>query len=1091
MKPKYRRIAKTLPAIITLVMVSATVSNAAILDGLPTGNVTVTTLNDGGNAVDVSGGTDPNPFVLVEGGALIDGDAAQFGVINVSNVAYAITNNGTIDSSLGDEGIQIFAGSGGSVITNNGSIISTGTDAIVIDTDGGTVNNMVGGVISGDSDGITAFDDLVVSNSGLIEGLNDNGIVANDNADITNLEGGTITGDDSGIDALDQLTLSNAGTITGINTDGVVARDNTDIANLTGGTITGDDDGIDVGDNALISNAGLISGNFGYGIFAGNDLTVDNLAGGTITGDEGIDAGDFLTVTNAGMIIGTGSDGILAFDDAFISNSGTITGIDDGIDVGDNADITNGGTISGGTGNGVAVGANSIVSNSGTITSDSDYAVRVFGAGLDTFELTNSGVIGGDSGLAFLGDASDDELNLDSGSRVIGEIDGLGGDNTIIMNGGLGSPNFSASGASSNSILGDVLNIDTITKNDGGVAFIGVPGPAGPPQVNGFTVNADVINISPTEIDAIGGLYINGDIASADGLGNAQINANGAALGGTGTWNADIDVTRGGFSAGAIPINLDSTPTNSIGTVTVNGDVTHSAVSFIRYDVQPGAFAQDGVPLSGVTTPFLNPSRVLVSGGSTADLIDQNGVYNMGGGFVRIAATNDNAAISDGTYVIVQSDQNVQGSVQLRPNVQFNSNVVDNGPFFGTETGSNSNTTVLGSQFSTVTIVGDQLLLNVNHDFSSLALDENAAAFGNALDASINSGNFLTQDFIAALDNSDLATVQATLSAASPNESFANTVAIVSGNYRLNRLVQDHLALTRAGGDTVRMNVGSYSAPAPAPEPMVQNSGVGNVWGTVSYAWKDIESNGAGNFDGEEASFTAGFDYRVAPNFLLGIVLDGSTGDYDFNGGSSDVESFRAAIYGTYGAPTGIYADFLVGYGDHDSDLSRNAGILGSLNGSGDSESLQAMLIVGYAMQSDCVKHGPFAGIEYQDIDVDSFNTGGAFPIAVDGYDVESLRLLAGYRAEAAYGKFTPYASVAYAHELEDDAIRTTATIPGGAGFGISGSGLESAILISLGTNYAISDSLSLNAGYHGEISVGGDEGTDSHGASLGLNYAF
>ncbi len=85
------------------------------------------------------------------------------------------------------------------------------------------------------------------------------------------------------------------------------------------------------------------------------------------------------------------------------------------------------------------------------------------------------------------------------------------------------------------------------------------------------------------------------------------------------------------------------------------------------------------------------------------------------------------------------------------------------------------------------------------------------------------------------------------------------------------------------------------------------------------------------------------------------------------------------------------------------------------------------------------------------------------------------------YRAEAEYGAFTPYVSVAYAHEFEDDQLNTTATLPGGATFGLNGSGLESAILISLGTDYRFTSDLSMNVGYHGEISVGGD-GTDSHG---------
>jgi uncharacterized protein with beta-barrel porin domain len=582
-------------------------------------------------------------------------------------------------------------------------------------------------------------------------------------------------------------------------------------------------------------------------------------------------------------------------------------------------------------------------------------------------------------------------------------------------------------------------------------------------------------------VGATGGLYINGNINAEDGVSQTIFTTNGVAIGGTGIWNTDVRINTGGISAGAIPINLDVAPANSVGQVTITGPVTHQVGSFIRFDVIPGTAVNNGV---------------------NSDLIRQTGggnVYTLNGADLRIASTNNNLAIRNGTYTVVDSDANIVGVPGAR-SVQLNRNVslADNG-FIGSEvqtfltggTGAANNmNTVLANNFSNLVVVGSDLQLTINHDFSSLATNTNAAAFGNALDASVASPNAIVQDFIAALDNSDLATVQATLNGLSPEATFASTVALVSGNYRLNALVRDHLALTRAGGDTMRMNVGSYSSSAPASAPVMQNAGIGNVWGAVSYAWKDIEGDFGNDFDGEEASFTAGVDYRVSQDFLIGLVLDGSTADYDFNGGGSDVESLRAAIYGTYGQPTGIYVDFIAGYGTHDFDNNSNGGLLGNINGDTDAESFQAALTVGYAMQSGCVKHGPFGGLEYQNVDVDGYTQGGLFPIAVDSYDVDSFRLLGGYRVEADYGRFMPFASVAYAHEFQDDRLNTTATIPGGAGFGVSGSGLESAILISAGANYALTESLTLTGGYHGEIAVGGD-GTDSHGASLGLNYAF
>ncbi len=49
--------------------------------------------------------------------------------------------------------------------------------------------------------------------------------------------------------------------------------------------------------------------------------------------------------------------------------------------------------------------------------------------------------------------------------------------------------------------------------------------------------------------------------------------------------------------------------------------------------------------------------------------------------------------------------------------------------------------------------------------------------------------------------------------------------------------------------------------------------------------------------------------------------------------------------------------------------------------------------------------------------------------------------------------------------------------------------GIDSAILISIGSGYAINQDLSLNFGYRGEFSTG--DGVDSNGASVGLSYEF
>ena len=342
--------------------------------------------------------------------------------------------------------------------------------------------------------------------------------------------------------------------------------------------------------------------------------------------------------------------------------------------------------------------------------------------------------------------------------------------------------------------------------------------------------------------------------------------------------------------------------------------------------------------------------------------------------------------------------------------------------------------------------------------------------------------------------------MQNSLSALVPGAHLEIAAGIVNSNYRLHRMAQNHLATSRSssGMTTVETAPATYDAKGgmiPAQTAGYSNASRGSFWGSLSYDWQDYEgTTTARDFDGETGAITAGFDYRISPRFLLGGMIDGSKSDFDGSGGNTDVDSLRFALYGTYGESLGFYSDMLVGYGKHDIEQSRTVGGILGLAGSRefetDADSLQALLTLGFAMGNEQFKHGPFAGVEYQNLELDGFNdNGGLINVSVDGHEVDSLRGLIGYRMDATVGNFRPYASVAYAHEFEDGSSNSTASI-GGVQFQVGGSELESAVLLSAGTGIAFSPSLVMDIGYRGELSIE-NNGLDSHGGSLGLTYSF
>lgn len=1030
MKRKSRRFNRFLFPNVIVVSAVMPLLTAAPVNPDSFGNITVPTGTNNPDTLLASGGTNPAPVVLVQSGATITGDAGLMNGVVVSAPGYTINNFGVLGGDA--EGVLVQAGASASVIINNnlGAIIQGGDDGIYLADDGGLITNfgIIRGITGANSDGIDAADNLTVTNNGTISGVS--GIFADDLLNVTNNRGMTISGStDSGINALDGASINNYGTISSSGSEGIIVNNDAVIFNSTsfdsfgnpvaGGRIEGATNGLFTGANLSLVNENLaiISGLNGLGIDAGDNSEVFNELGGVITGTLG------------GVSVGAGG---------YVENDGTISGNGgDGVTLGDNGEVFNTGLIQGTTG--IVANNGSTITNSGRITSTA---------------------IGGN---AFSGGAGNDNLFLSAGSLLTGNVLGGGGTNAITFDGGLTAP-----GSVVNSIRGSVTGFSTITKNGAGVALIGAVGDVG----NGLTVSADTIAITG------GGLYINADVSGAT-TALATINAGGAAVGGTGTWTANLNVTAGGISAGAIPINLDSNPENAVGALAITGNVVHSAGSFIRVDIVPGTPVIDGI---------------------NSDLIEQIGVgntYNVAGANLRLSSTNGNKVLSDGAYTIVDSDSAIIGAGSIGSiGIQFNPNTGSTGPFFPTESGTNATNTVLTNFFLTpgVTDGGTNLVATIQHDYAGLpGLTRNQASLGAALDASVDSGNSRIQSFISALDFSNLGAVQSTLAALSPDAFLSYSAGIVNSNYRLHRMLQDHLAAVRSSGDVMKMSMGSQAdSKGAVVAPSVAPSNRGNFWGSLSYDWQDYSGNQSNtDFDGETGAITAGFDYRVAPALVLGIALDGSKSDFDGDGSSSDIDSFRVLIYGTWGESTGIYSDFVAGYGNHSMDLDRRlGGILGgSSSSSTDADSYQAMWTVGYAFGDSKVKHGPFAGLEYQTVQVDGFTQGGSLPVDVEDYDDDSFRALLGYRVNASLGRFTPYASIAYAHEFEDDGISTSASF-GGSSFHLRGAERGSAVVITTGTGISLTNSLQLDIGYRGEISVE-DEGLDSHGASIGLNYSF
>lgn len=295
---------------------------------------------DGGRAINASGSdTSPRNITLnnYAGGVIQSQDDAFRINIDITGGIVTVNNAGTIESTGGGQALDFDA------------VNSTGTSTAQI-----VINNLAGGVIKADdADAIRPGQGATVNNSGLIYadgplGESHDGVDFQDHSGtVNNLSGGVISGQRHGITSSVDVDVYNAagGTITGRNGSGVGSDGNGSVVNygtITGayvGTGNGDGDGVDIDGYATVDNFGVIQGtgaagvdaegntNFSEGVVVGGGGTITNHAGATISGANfGVSAGGDILVTNDGTISGTDYGVEMLSPGVTLINNGTITG---------------------------------------------------------------------------------------------------------------------------------------------------------------------------------------------------------------------------------------------------------------------------------------------------------------------------------------------------------------------------------------------------------------------------------------------------------------------------------------------------------------------------------------------------------------------------------------------------------------------------------------------------------------------------------------------------------------------------------------------------------------------------------------------
>jgi len=448
-----------------------------------------------------------------------------------------------------------------------------------------------------------------------------------------------------------------------------------------------------------------------------------------------------------------------------------------------------------------------------------------------------------------------------------------------------------------------------------------------------------------TRIDA-GALIVGTDASHGDAVLGGSVNvADGARLGGHGT------VGSGGGAAVRSQVIVASggtlAPGNSIGGLTIDGDLTVKKGARLEVEVDPRGLANDRVKVLGTAT---------LEGGSVAH-IGADGNYDLRSTHAILAADRLQGAFDD-----VTSD-----FAFLTPSLAYD---------YGHGT------------------ISLNLARN-DVDFASRAQTRNQRETATGIDSiGIAAGNAV-YDAIAQLpDNPGL---------------VARSLDALSGDIHASAksaLIDDSRFIRNAANDRLREAFGHAGSSSMTYAPGTAPDGVGNVvWSQAFGSWGKVDGDGnAAALDHDTAGMLIGTDTRVG-NWRLGALAGYSHSSFDTDdrhaSGSSD-DYHLGAYGGTQWGNLGVRA--AMAYSWHDIKNHRSVsmpGLQDRLKSDYNAGTFQVFGELGYGMQMGDTRLEPYANLAYVHLHTDGFReAGGAAALSGSSDSTDTAFSTLGLRAE-------------------------------------------------------------------------------------------
>lgn len=586
-------------------------------------------------------------------------------------------------------------------------------------------------------------------------------------------------------------------------------------------------------------------------------------------------------------------------------------------------------------------------------------------------------------------------------------------------------------------LVGDAASISGDIANNGTVVF---------DQRNDASIASVFSGTGRFDKTGRGGLELRGD--SSGYSGTTTVSAGMLVV--NGSLGGDIDVLtgarlRGNGTVGATTIRSGATiaPGNSIGTLTIAGDIAFERGAIYEVEVD--------------------------AGGMSSDLIRASGVARLGGGSVVHLGEDGNYRANQ-RYTILTADRGVQGRFD-----DVSSRYLFLDP-------------TLGYDATSVTLT----LLRNDLPFATLAQTRNQAQTSLGLE-SLDEASPLWQSFTQLRDADE---ARRTFNSLSGEIHASAKTVLIEGSQMVRSAVSDRIRAAFDGIGAPHIATLAYASGQGAISTAAAESLA--LWARGFGSWGRTQGDGnAASLTRSTNGLVAGLDLAAAPDVRAGVMAGYSRSSFEVARRRSrgDADNYTIGLYG------GARFDRLrltgaVNLTWHDLSTRRSVSFPGGgeqlLSGYG-AHTLQAFGEIAYRLDCGPGVFEPFANLAYVNLRSDGFReTGGIAALSAGPQTTAVTFATLGLRAQTSVELGSSSAqlngTLGWRHAAGDLTPLSLQAFAGGAPFSIAGVPIaRDALVVGAGISVKLTPASELSLAYDGQFARGATD--HSFNARLGMRF--